>query len=153
MSVLDDRLYFKKGYKYQLAQDFMGQTKIFPPEPIDHEFIYLTTNGVLILKKGYAWDGCSGPTIDDNTNMIAGAKHDACYQLMRAGLLDLKWKDPSDDQFEEDIHRDSGRVKRPWYLRWWKTVDNFRAEYFEKGVEYFGMSSAKPQKEEIFVAP
>lgn len=153
-TVLDERLYYRKVlYKYELDADFMGQTLLRPDKPIDHEYIYLTTNGVIILKKGYAWDGCSGPTHDDGSNMIAGAKHDAGYQLIRLGLLDISCKRLVDEQIEIDIKRDSERVKHPWYLRWWRRVDRFRAEYYHKAVEWFGYESARPQVDEVYSAP
>lgn len=154
MNVLDEAIYYSKvSYKYVLRADFMGQTLLRPEKPIDTEYIYLTTNGVMILKKGYYSDGCSGPTHDDGSNMIAGFKHDAGYQLLRLGLLDMSCKRLIDEQLEIDIKRDSRRIKRPWYLRWWRRVDRFRAEYYHKAVEYFGYESARPQADEIFTAP
>jgi len=136
---IDERVVYKKvTHKYKLDVDFMGRTIVRPEKSINHDYIYLTTNGVICIKAGYAWDGCSGPTIDDDTNMIAGLKHDACYQLMRDGLLPIECKRLADEQLELDIERDSKRVKRPWYSKWWRNVDNFRAVYYHKGVELFG---------------
>lgn len=49
-------------------------------------------HGKLFVKKYYAWDGASGPTWDDNTNMRGSLIHDALCQLMREGRLDRnKW--------------------------------------------------------------
>ena len=54
---------YRKGYKYQIAEDDTVQTRIFGYE-IDIEFIALTLSGLLTTKSGYASDGCSGPMLD-----------------------------------------------------------------------------------------
>jgi hypothetical protein len=80
------------GYKYQSRNDMHIKTIITPPIDIVTDLIILRSNGWLTIKKYFAWDGCSGPTIDDVTNMRAGQVHDALYALMRMELLDLKWR-------------------------------------------------------------
>jgi hypothetical protein len=49
-------------------------------------FIKIEATGIWILP-GYCWDGASGPTVDDRTNMIAALIHDLLYQLMRLGVI------------------------------------------------------------------
>ena len=48
---------------------------------IDHEF-YAIRNGVLTAKVDYMWDGPSGPTRDDKTNIRASLPHDIIYQAI-----------------------------------------------------------------------
>ena len=89
---------YRKGYKYQLAEDevfsFIG---IVPGKDIVNDFISLFRDGMLIIHKGYAWDGPSGPTIDRKTNMRGSLAHDALYQLMREGLIERKWRLKADE--------------------------------------------------------
>ncbi|MEE8308040.1 MAG: hypothetical protein V3R81_12295, partial [Gammaproteobacteria bacterium] len=71
------------SWKYRLFRDYDIQIRVYPIEGINTQYIKLTVHGWLTIKKGYCWDGCSGPTYDDSTNQRAGLVHDALYQLMR----------------------------------------------------------------------
>lgn len=53
---------YKKGYKYQLYKTFRCWVDIKADEDIETYFISLTTEGLLTIRRGYAWDGPSGPT-------------------------------------------------------------------------------------------
>ena len=88
---------YRKGYKYQLAEDECFQTEIFPEVDIKTQFIELYTDGKLIVRSGYAWDGASGPTIDTKNAMRGPLGHDALYQLMRHGLLGRDCRPLADD--------------------------------------------------------
>lgn len=84
---------YRKGYKYQLAEDDWWQTSFRPTEDIITVRIQMTTDGHMRIKEGYASDGPSGPTIDRKTNLKAGFGHDGLYQLMRMGRLPYQeWK-------------------------------------------------------------
>ena len=78
---------YRKGYKYQLAEDYSVIIPIFPPKTIDTEYIMLDRLGMLTIRNGYAWDGASGPTIDCDASMTASLVHDALYQLIRMAEL------------------------------------------------------------------
>jgi hypothetical protein len=78
---------YRKGYKYQLAEDLKLQTSFTLAEDIITPRIELYTSGTLIIRDAYAYDGPSGPVIDRKTNMRGAAGHDALYQLMRMGLI------------------------------------------------------------------
>lgn len=82
---------YRKGYKYQLAEDEYYQTSFRPEYPIITVRIHMGTNGLMRVMEGYASDGPSGPTFDRKTNMRSGFGHDAEYQLMRMGYL--PWED------------------------------------------------------------
>ena len=81
---------YRSDYKYQLASDYRIQIPIRPAADIDTEFIRLATDGELTVKKGYAWDGPSGPVIDTKKNLRAALVHDALYQLMRNAKLNKR---------------------------------------------------------------
>lgn len=130
---------YRDGYKYQLANGYAVQTAVFPPRHIATDFIILATNGMLIINQGYAWDGCSGPTWDDKTNMRAGLVHDALFQLMRNKLLDVGWRHTADDELRRICKEDGMSAWRAWY--YWKAV------------RMFGESSAEWQEDEVLTAP
>ena len=107
-----------KGYKYQLTERYCVQTPIKPAQKIVSPFIRLGKGGSLQILKGYAWDGCSGPTWDDKKNMRGGLVHDACYQLLREGYLgDIEGKRRKiADQLLREICIEDGMSKiRAWY--------------------------------------
>ncbi len=70
-------------YKYQLMADYILQIDIKPIQNIELKFLSLSSEGALPIKKFYAWDGPSGPTIDTRDFMRGSLVHDALYQLMR----------------------------------------------------------------------
>lgn len=92
-NVLTKSITFKNGYKYQLVDSYAHKLPEWMCLPVTHRFfditIYEDSNFWLVAKPGYAWDGCSGPTKDDKTNMRAGLVHDIFYQLLRE-----KWLPP-----------------------------------------------------------
>ena len=125
--------YKHSNYKYQLTADHWARTKIKPLEKIDTGWIVLTVDGRLFIKAGYAWDGCSGPTIDDKTNMVPGLEHDAKYQLMRLGNLAHGWRDVADTEFRAGCkERGMGKI---------------RAWYYYQGVRMFADFATKPGAE------
>lgn len=85
---MGDRIFYRSGYKYQLVAEYCTIIDIWPDQHIETDFINLSTLGFLEIKKGYAWDGPSGPALDTGDFMRASLVHDALYQLMREGKLD-----------------------------------------------------------------
>lgn len=96
----DPFIQYKAGYKYQLVADYTINTKIKPANDVVTDYILLDSKGVLTVKKGYAWDGTSGPVIDTDENLRASMVHDAFYQLMRMRKLkSTEHKEASDKLF------------------------------------------------------
>lgn len=114
---------YQKGYKYQLYEDEFFLTKVFPDEDIRDGFISLTTWGDLTIKKGYAWDGPSGPTIDTKSFRRGSLAHDALYQILRTGKLDKKWRKEADYLLHDIIIQDGMCKIRAWWVM--KGVRNF----------------------------
>lgn len=79
-----------KSWKYQLLDDASITTLWRPVEWIgsSHGWVRLHTDGVLTVRKGYAWDGPSGPSIDTPSFMRGSLFHDALYQLIRERRLE-----------------------------------------------------------------
>lgn len=132
-----------KHYKYQLVKDYKINIDIKPTQVINTKFIHLTISGLLTVKKLYAWDGPSGPTIDTKSFMRGSLVHDVLYQLMREEHIDYReYRDYADKLLQKICQDDS--------------MPKFRAWYVYKFVNKFGERSAKPslnQKDEIITAP
>ena len=128
-------------YKYMLSKEF----SCVVPESLRPKVsisicdengtprIRLTPAGTLFIHAGYIWDGASGPTLDDGSNMVPALQHDAFYQLMREGLLPQSWRKPVDEYFYEMLKVHG--------------MGTFRAWYYYRSVRMFGGKSARRQND------
>ena len=101
-------------------------------------FLSIGADGHVIQEVGYAWDGCSGPAIDDDTNKVPGLEHDGLYHLIRAGIL-------PEDPYRKlaDIRLREGILKRCEKFGFFKrNLMKVRAWYFYAAVRVAGHSSA-----------
>jgi len=114
---------YRKGYKYQLAEDYHSTTRLRPDHVIDTRYIGLHPDGNLTVRSGYAWDGASGPTIDTKNCLRGSLAHDVKYQLIRSGLLSYCSKVIADEELHEDLLADGMNKWRAWV--WWYSVDAF----------------------------
>jgi hypothetical protein len=125
---------YRKGYKYQLAEDISVQTQIIGIRDIViDDFIILDSKGLLTVKKGYAWDGASGPTIDTLSSMRGSLLHDALYQLMREKLLSIMWFDTA-NRLLRDTCIEDGMWK--WRANLWYNIVGDFAKYAATKEEY-----------------
>ena len=116
------------GYKYQLTESekinlphLTGFTVVTP-------HIMLLPNGSCTVRKGYCWDGPSGPTVDDRRNMLPSLWHDVAYQLMRQGHIPLSKRKEADVFFAgQCIERGMCRI-RAWYYLQGVRLARFAAE-------------------------
>lgn len=87
------KLEYIEGMKYQTAADYRVQTPVTGYD-IDHEYFKLSKDGQLWVKRGYAWDGPSGPVFHTKSAMIPSLEHDVFCQMMRCMMIDYeKWQD------------------------------------------------------------
>ena len=107
---------YKSGYKYQTVEEYQVKVSVTPKNNIKTHFIELSTEGMLIIKKGYAWDGPSGPTIDTPNFMRGSLVHDALYQLLRNELIDEKWRDEADEELRRICREDDMSKIRAWWV-------------------------------------
>ena len=128
--------YRKVNYKYVLEQDYYAripfqlQIKKSPTTFID---IWYRDDGechALVIHMGYAWDGCSGPTIDTKGTMEASLVHDALYQLTRLGAYPLSKRKYIDKLFLTLLKKNKVNLIRRWY--------------FYLAVRLFGKKAAQP---------
>jgi hypothetical protein len=73
-------------------------------------------NGEMLIKKGYTWDGPSGPTIDTKNFMRGSLIHDGLYQLMREGALDQSCRLRADEILREVCLEDGMSHARAWWV-------------------------------------
>jgi hypothetical protein len=117
----------RKPYKYKLHTDYYSNVGIVGLKKTQCEYLDLS-DGTLIIKKGYTWDGASGAV--DTKNIMTGALiHDALYQLIREGVIGIKDKDKC-DKILQTICESEGMSK-------------FRAWLVYKAVKRFGTSATK----------
>ena len=107
---------YKSGYKYQLAESYIIRVGIQIPDIIISYYLSVSTKGNLMIKKGYCWDGPSGPTVDTKNFMRGSLVHDALYQLMREGLLDQKWREQADKELKRICIEDGMSKIRAWWV-------------------------------------
>ncbi len=134
---------YREGYKYQLAEDYTLLTDIIPgdikPEGTGNNYVWLGASGLLIVRKGYAWDGPSGPTIDTPDSLRGSLVHDALYQLMREGFLPQDYRARADALFHEILIEDG--------------MLPLRAGAWFAAVRIAASSAAAVQESPVLVAP
>lgn len=123
------KVYYREGYKYQLAEEYREFIPIYPPRDIKTEWIELSPAGYLRIKRNYAWDGPSGPTIDTKSSIRGSLKHDALYQLIEMGSLPESYRELADKELKNTCLEDG--------------MLHLRAELWEDAVRLFGASHAK----------
>jgi hypothetical protein len=107
---------YRKGYKYQLAEDYECRTRIGKSGRGGYcqtDYLVLDeTESRLLIRRGYAWDGASGPTFDTKSSMRGSLEHDAKHQLIRLGLVDRHYLPVVDREFQKTLLDDG-----MWRLR------------------------------------
>ena len=77
--------YSEYKYKFKVEENFSIELPFKIP---DFEHPYASSkDGILSVKKGYAWDGASGPIINTRDTLVASLVHDVLYQAMRLNLI------------------------------------------------------------------
>lgn len=123
-----------QGYKYQLLERYVHDTQFASATSVasPRGWVKLSRTGRLTLKKGYAWDGPSGPSIDTPDFLRGSLVHDGLYQLMRQKLLPTRLR------------------KRADVLLWMMCIEDgmpkVRANYVYHAVRAFGAATARPPR-------
>lgn len=127
------KIKYRAGYRYQLWETYEVQTVVRAFPIIDTKFIRLDDTGLLTIREGYAWDGASGPGIDTKNFMRGSLVHDACYQLIRTGLLDPAWRGTVDRELQRMVKEDGMSSIRAAWVHW--AVSKFGKPYADPADE------------------
>ena len=100
-------------YKWRLEEDASYHVGI--PGTVEHKFFSLK-DGLLTAKKGYEWDGPSGPAIDTANFMRGSLFHDLLYQLMREGYIPRSFRKKADQVMRELCLADGMSKIRAWWV-------------------------------------
>jgi hypothetical protein len=123
---------FAQKFKYLLTQPYALTLPIKPVSKIQYGHVLLEKTGVLVIQRGYLWDGPSGPSFDTENFMRGSLVHDALYLLMRENKLDISYRKTA-DQILHDICIEDGMC-------------SLRATWVYWAVRLFGKSSATPRE-------
>jgi len=137
---MSESIKYTDGYKYQLNEEYQHRLGFKPNRQCSHDYITLYEDGRLVIKKGYAWDGPSGPTVDTKSSMRGALVHDALYQLMRLELLNRSFRTDTDKEMKRVMYED-GMWRWRVYL-WYRSVSKFA-----------GFASKSKNKKKIITAP
>ena len=118
-----------RKYKYQLVEEYALPIPI-KDQSITESFMELDPEGLLLIKKGYAWDGPSGPTWDTLNFMRGSLVHDALYQLIRLRHLKPSYREQA-DRLLRDLCMEDG-------------MSRLRASYVYRSVRWFAGAAATP---------
>lgn len=97
---------YSEGYKYQLEALYACETPV-TGTLIEDDLFTLYESGLLVIRRGFAWDGASGPTFDSKSSMRASLVHDVFCVCMRDGRLSYeKWQDTVNEFFRQQCIED-----------------------------------------------
>ncbi len=129
---MSDRIFYRKTntYKYVTEKDAVITLPNSFFGPISHGEYLTIKGGVLIIKKGYRWDGPSGISLDTKSFMRGSLFHDALYQLLREGVFSIDLRKAADKLLIAHCKKDK--------MNW------FRRQYVYAALRIGGRSSARP---------
>jgi len=123
LGVSTSAIQYQCGYKYQLYADHMIR---LPDSFAGYSFaqrFYALQGQVLTIRAGYSWNGASGPTWDDKSNMRGSLVHDALYQAMVEGHLPRTLRPLADEILRQLCIEDGMNRIRAWF--WHRSVARF----------------------------
>jgi len=118
-----------KQYKYKTFGEFTCYINAPREITVYTDFVEMGAGEITIADE-YAWDGSTG--VSDKHSIIASLVHDALYQLMRLGLVDLKYRIVAD------------RIYRDMCIA--EGMSRIEAGIRYQGLRWFGEKYAKPRE-------
>ena len=109
---------YKHKYKFKVEENFSIELPFKIPD-FEHQYASLK-DGILSVKRGYAWDGASGPIINTQDTLVASLVHDVLYQAMRLNLIKSSEENKriADKNFFEilKMHGVNSIRRKVWYF-------------------------------------
>lgn len=121
--------YSKYKYKFKVEENFSIELPFKIPDFV-HPYASLK-DGILSVKRGYAWDGASGPIINTRDTLVASLVHDVLYQAMRLNLI----KSSKENRMIAD--------KNFFEILKMNGVNSIRRKVWYFAVRFFGKKSTK----------
>ena len=116
---MPNHIEYKQGYKYQLETDVEFRMPVefnkfaIAIETDYYKFAYPT----LTVKRGYAWDGTSGPTPNLKSSKRASLVHDVIYQMIAENGMHYDVREHADQWFST-LLKDDGMWKPLRFIYW-----------------------------------
>lgn len=148
-------VYYRTGYRHQLAEDYELKAGIFPTIPGGNDYVQLSKDGHLTIRKGYAWDGASGPAINTPSFVRPSLVHDAYCQLWNMGLITDAGRAAADRLLGDMLRADLLIIanRSPWHTRWFlKSLAVVRPVWVRAAVSWYS-GVAKQTPEQLLTAP
>lgn len=122
---------FHKLYPYQLDRAVHAQTEVrgqyglvpCRKDPPSAPWVQLTSDGSIVLRVDYSWDGATGPVFNTPDIMMASLVHDGLYQLMRERKIPTDCRADADKTFRKLCRANGMGRFRAWYC--WLAVRMF----------------------------
>ena len=108
---------------------------------LDHPYFFIKNN-YMVARKGYCWDGPSGPSYDSEVNMRASLFHDLGYQLIRRGDVSASHRKLFDLLLYYIMLEDSEKKYKKNKIKLF--FAKIRAKYYYLAVKLFGEKHCIP---------
>lgn len=148
-------VHYRTGYRHQLVLPYT-QRLILLGFTGGNRYVTIDAEGLLTIAAGYAWDGASGPTVNDASFVRPSLVHDALYQLIREGVLPRTARGFADELLGEMLRDDMRTIadRQPFYLRWpLKALSIVRPLWVEAAVRLGGGVAMAMHSDKILTAP
>lgn len=99
------KLSYQRADKHVTTKDFFIKTEIKPKQTATLGKIKLTIEGVLLIDRGFRWNGANGIP-DAKVFMRGSCVHDALYKLIENNLLPDSEKRKADHIMAQCFHED-----------------------------------------------
>lgn len=109
--------------RHALYEAYQGKT-LLRGHDVNAPQATLLPNGVIVLKRGFMWDGPSGPAVNTLNTAIPSAIHDALYELIELGFLPPETRRSADKTYRDSL--------KTWGVPAWRRALHYR------GVSLFG---------------
>lgn len=105
-------------YKYQTIGTYRINIGITGYELLNHKCFHLSPDGWLTIFDGYCWNGANKPAINTKNSRRGSLVHDACYQLIRMGIIPKSYRDHADRLLQTICIEDGmWKIRAGWWYR------------------------------------